>query len=105
VPIDPTLFRDLMASFPAGVTVTALGDDGDVRGLTVSSFCSVSLDPPLVLVCIDKGSNTLPAIQARSAFTVNFLATGREELAGRLAGKGSTKFEGVRAGRHQGGRR
>ena len=95
--IDATLFRDVMASFPAGVTVvTALGEDGEVRGLTVSAFCPVSLTPPLVLVCVDKGSNTLPAIRARGAFTVNFLAAGREDLALRLASKGAAKFEGMR---------
>ena len=50
-----------MASFPSGVVIlTAFGEDGLPRGLTVSAFCAASLEPPLALVCIDKTSNTLP---------------------------------------------
>lgn len=74
--------------------VTALGDEGP-RGLTVSSFCSVSLEPPLVLVCVDRSSNTLPALQQAGGFTVNFLSHGRAALAARFASKADGKFEGV----------
>lgn len=84
-----------MACFPTGVAVvTALGE-GVPRGLTVSSFCSVSLDPPLVLVCVDRESNTLPALSRSGGFTVNFLAHGREALAVRFASKAEDKFAGV----------
>ena len=62
--IDPQRFREVMASFPSGVVVlTAFGLDSLPRGLTVSAFCAVSLGPPLALACIDKTSNTLPAVQ------------------------------------------
>lgn len=85
-----------MASFPTGVVVlTAFGDDGRPRGLTVSAFCAVSLEPPLALVCIDKTSNTLPAVQHTGGFTANILATGREDLARRMATKLSDKFDGL----------
>ena len=62
------LYRDLLSSFPAGVTVvTAFDAEGIPRGLTLIAFCGVSLDPPLVLVCVDRASNTLPAIQHSGA--------------------------------------
>jgi flavin reductase (DIM6/NTAB) family NADH-FMN oxidoreductase RutF len=94
--IDRDRFRDVMASFPSGVVVlTAFGDDGGPRGLTVSAFCAVSLEPPLALVCIDRTSNTLPAVQHTGGFTANVLASGREGLARRMATKLSDKFDGL----------
>lgn len=89
-------FRDVMSSFPSGVVVlTAFGDDGRPRGLTVSAFCGVSLEPPMALACIDKTSNTLPAVQHTGGFTANILAAGREELARRMATKLTDKFDGI----------
>ena len=85
-----------MASFPSGVVVlTAFGPDSLPRGLTVSAFCAVSLEPPLALACIDKTSNTLPALQHAGGFTANILAAGREQLARRMATKLSDKFDGI----------
>lgn len=94
--IDPPLFREIMASFPAGVVVvTANGAGGRPRGLTVNAFCPVSLRPPLVLICVDRASNTLPAIQESGGFTVNILATGRQRLAAAMATKSEAKFDSV----------
>lgn len=94
--IDPQRFRDVMSSFPSGVVIlTAFGADGQPRGLTVSAFCAVSMTPPLALACIDKTSNTLPAVQLTGGFTANILAAGREELARRMATKLTSKFEAV----------
>ena len=94
--VTPQLYRDIMACFPSGVAiVTASEADGKPRGLTLSAFCAVSLTPPLVLVCIDKTSNTLPALQSGGGFTVNFLAGGREHLAVLYASKAEEKFEGI----------
>jgi flavin reductase (DIM6/NTAB) family NADH-FMN oxidoreductase RutF len=94
--IDPQRFREVMASFPSGVVVlTAFGDDSLPRGLTVSAFCAVSLQPPLALACIDKTSNTLPAVQHTGGFTANILAAGREQLARRMATKVADKFGGI----------
>src|SRR5260370_35188443 len=85
-----------MACFPTGVAVVTAHESGDrPRGLTLSAFCAVSLEPPLVLVCIDRTSNTLPALQASGGFTVNFLAGGREHLAVLYASKAEEKFEGI----------
>jgi flavin reductase (DIM6/NTAB) family NADH-FMN oxidoreductase RutF len=94
--LDRQRFRDVMSSFPSGVVVlTAFGEDDRPRGLTVSAFCTVSLEPPLALVCIDMTSNTLPSLSHSGGFTANILAAGREELARRMATKLSDKFDGI----------
>jgi flavin reductase (DIM6/NTAB) family NADH-FMN oxidoreductase RutF len=94
--IAPGAFREVMASFPTGVVVlTAFGEDARPRGLTVSAFCAVSLEPPLALACIDKTSNTLPAVQRTGGFTANILASGREQLARRMATKLNDKFDSI----------
>ncbi|HWL64957.1 MAG TPA: flavin reductase family protein [Actinomycetota bacterium] len=94
--IDLDIYREILTGFPSGVAVvTASGEDDKPLGLTVSAFCAVSLQPPLVLVCIDKASNTLSAIQGSGGFTVNLLAAGREEIALAFAGKADDKFAGV----------
>jgi flavin reductase (DIM6/NTAB) family NADH-FMN oxidoreductase RutF len=103
--IEPQRFREVMASFPSGVVVlTAFADDSLPRGLTVSAFCAVSLQPPLALACIDKSSNTLPAVQHAGSFTANILAAGREQLARRMATKLSDKFDGISWRRPDSGR-
>jgi flavin reductase (DIM6/NTAB) family NADH-FMN oxidoreductase RutF len=82
-----------MAAFPTGVTiVTTLDDQGVAVGLTCNAFMSVSAEPPLVLVSVDKTSNTLPALRRMRRFVVNFLAAGREDLALLCASKRTDKF-------------
>jgi flavin reductase (DIM6/NTAB) family NADH-FMN oxidoreductase RutF len=94
--IERQRFREVMGTFPSGVVVlTAFGQDDRPRGLTVSAFCAVSLEPPLALVCIDKTSKTLPAVQHTGGFTANILAAGRENLAVRMATKLSDKFDSL----------
>ena len=91
--VEPRVFREIMASFPSGVVVlTASGEDGLPHGLTVSAFCPVSLDPPLVLACVDRTSNTLPAIRKSGFFTINVLEAGRQDLARQMATKALDKF-------------
>jgi flavin reductase (DIM6/NTAB) family NADH-FMN oxidoreductase RutF len=85
------------------VVLTAFGEDGQPRGLTVSAFCAVSLQPALALACIDKLSNTLPAVQHTGGFTANILAAGRESLARRMATKDAGKFGGIAWRRPEGG--
>lgn len=85
-----------MAHFPSGVViVTAFDEDDRPRGLTVNAFCAVSLHPPLALACVDKQSNTLPAILHSRGFTANILAAGREPLARLMATKSDRKFDGL----------
>ena len=73
---DQRQFRDALGAFASGVTVVTTGSDNAFVGMTVQSFCSLSLEPPLVLVCIDKRASTLPLLQETGAFTVNVLAAG-----------------------------
>ena len=82
-----------MGAFPTGVAVvTAMDETGHARGLTCNALCSASADPPLMLVCVDRASTTLPAIRHSRAFAVNYLAAGREELARLFASKEPDKF-------------
>lgn len=94
--MEEEIFKDVMALAPAPVAVvTAYTSAGEQRGLTVSAVCSVSLSPPLVLTCLERGSNTLEAIRQSGSFTVNYLASGESELALRFATKAADKFCGV----------
>jgi flavin reductase (DIM6/NTAB) family NADH-FMN oxidoreductase RutF len=84
---DQRRFRDIVGSFPTGVTVvTARGSSGPA-GLTTNAFTSLSLDPPLVLVCFDNGSRTLPVVREAGKFAVNVLRRGQEDLAAVFASK------------------
>lgn len=96
--IDSREFRSAVGCFASGVTVVTLrARDGSPRGFTANAFCSVALDPPLVLVCLDHRSESRAAMSAPGvAFAVNILAQGQEEVARIFAGKGGpAKFDGV----------
>jgi flavin reductase (DIM6/NTAB) family NADH-FMN oxidoreductase RutF len=72
-------FRQAMGSFPTGVTVvTVASDDGNMHGVTVNSFSSVSLDPMLVLVCLTETSRGVGLIERAGAFVVNVLSAGQQ---------------------------
>lgn len=89
-------FKAIMAAAPGPVAVvTAFDGDCTPCGLTMSAVCSVSLEPPLVLVCVATSSNTLAAIQETAAFTVNYLPVGGESTAMNFASKTAQKFESV----------
>ena len=95
--VDRDTFVEIMASYPAGVAiVTTLDSDGLPRGLTTTAVSSVSAEPPLLLVCVDLSSRTLPALRAGGRFVVNFLREGRSELARLFASKRDDKFDDVR---------
>jgi flavin reductase (DIM6/NTAB) family NADH-FMN oxidoreductase RutF len=90
---DPRTLRDAMGCFATGVTiVTALAEDGTPVGLTANSFTSVSLDPPLLLVCIANTAGTAPVLRSAGAFGVNVLQTGQQQTSNRFAGKGEDRF-------------
>jgi len=94
--IDPEEFRRVLGNFATGVTVvTVAGGEDPPTGITVSAFASVSLDPPLVLVCIDRKAQTHAALQRSGHFPVNVLASGQEDLSRRFASTRGDKFEGV----------
>jgi flavin reductase (DIM6/NTAB) family NADH-FMN oxidoreductase RutF len=79
--VDVSAFREAMGSFPTGVTVVTVAcDDGNLHGMTVNSFSSVSLDPMLVLVCLDETSRGLGLIERAGAFVVNVLSAGQQDV-------------------------
>ena len=91
-------FRQAMGHFATGVTVvTSIGDDGEPVGTTASAVTSVSLDPPLVLVCFDRASLTLRAIRSHGAFVVNVLGHRQRHLSANFARRGlAAVWDGVR---------
>jgi len=83
-------FKRALSRRATGVAIVTTRSGDRIHGMTVSAFTEVSLEPPLVLVCADKGSNTLPVIRAGGVFAVNVLARDQQALSGRFA---STKDE------------
>ena len=82
-------FRDAMGHFATGVTVvTSVGADGAPVGTTANAVTSLSLEPPLILVCFDLGSLTLQAIRGHGAFVVNVLAAAQRHLSANFARRG-----------------
>lgn len=97
--IDATTFRQALGSFVTGVTiVTARDPAGEPVGLTVNSFNSVSLDPPLVLWSLALRSASLPSFREAKAWAVHVLAAGQEEMSHRFATPGADRFAGLALG-------
>ena len=89
--ISAAEFRSAMGHFATGVTVvTSIGEDGEPVGTTASAVSSLSLRPPLVLVCFDLESLTLRALRAHGAFVVNVLAAPQQHLSANFARRGQT---------------
>jgi flavin reductase (DIM6/NTAB) family NADH-FMN oxidoreductase RutF/DNA-binding IclR family transcriptional regulator len=90
-------FRDVLGNVPtAVVAITAMDEEGKPTGLTVGSFASVSLDPPLVAFLPDKSSSTFPKIQKAGQFCANILTANQEDVCRNLAIKGGDKFARLR---------
>ncbi len=85
--VDQQRFREVMGHFATGVAVVACAGTDGPSGLTTSAITSVSLDPPLLLVCFDNTSRTLPAVRDAGRFSVNVLREGQEDLAVLFASK------------------
>jgi flavin reductase (DIM6/NTAB) family NADH-FMN oxidoreductase RutF len=85
--VDGESLRDALARLPAGVVLLSTRSAGGFRGLTATSFAAVSLDPPLVLVCLDRLLATRDAVLEHGAFTASLLARGQEFLADRFSGQ------------------
>jgi flavin reductase (DIM6/NTAB) family NADH-FMN oxidoreductase RutF len=93
MPIDKDLFRQVLSHFAAGVTVVSTLDAAQrPHGLTATAFASVSLEPPLALVCIEKTTETYPHFEASGVFAVNFLAHEQRDVSQRFAKHGGDKF-------------
>lgn len=92
---DPKAFRQALGCFPTGVAVvTACGEAADI-GITVNSFSSVSLDPPLVMWCIDRRSDRFNAFVKADRFTISILGTKHQEVSSRLARQGEHSLENI----------
>lgn len=95
--IDRQLYKSVLRHWASGVTIitTRVGDE--IAGMTASAFSSVSLDPPLVLACIEKKAHTLPLLAKSGVFAVNVLAHDQRELSDRFAttGNEAQRFDGI----------
>lgn len=89
-------FRDVMAGVCTPVAVVTTMDGARPHGTTVSAFASLSMDPPMILVALDRGSDLLALVRNTGRFGVNVLGSDQAGLAKRFARKGTAKFEGVR---------
>jgi flavin reductase (DIM6/NTAB) family NADH-FMN oxidoreductase RutF len=89
-------FRSVLGRFPSGVTVvTTKARDGSDHGMTVSAFCSLSLEPPLVIICIEKTASVHEALTSAPDFVVNVLSAKQEQIARRFSLVDIDRFEGV----------
>ncbi len=94
--IEPRDFRDTVGCFATGITIiTTVEADGSPVGITANSFTSLSLDPPMVLFCLDYNVASFDAFQAGGHFAVNILSMGQQDLSSRFAKSGPKKWDGV----------
>ena len=91
-PVAPDPFRETLKKFATGVTVITTAHDGEMHGLTASSFASVSVDPPLILVVLNTESRTYSLLTRSKSFGVSILGEGAEETAKSFAQKGDKPF-------------
>ena len=90
--IESSLFREALAAFPTGVTVITVRDEsGRPCGMTANAFCAVSLDPPLILVCVNRSASTHDRIVRDGRFGVNILSEITEEISQHCARPGTDK--------------
>ena len=91
--VSDTQFRDAVASFPSGVTIVTTADvDGRWWGFTATSFCSVSMDPPLVLTCLAASAECYPVFETAESWAVHVIRTDHASLAMLFATRGANKF-------------
>ncbi|MBV8545595.1 MAG: flavin reductase family protein [Acidobacteria bacterium] len=95
MPIDDAHFRLAMSHFASGVTIVTTSHDGKPFGMTVASFASLSLRPPLVLICIERSVKTHDAIAAAGKFGVSILSSAQADISSKFASRNDDKFDGV----------
>lgn len=95
-PFDPKEFRRALGAFVTGITVvTTESESGERRGFTANSFTSVSLDPPLVLVCLGKSSSSCPTFESAKSYVINVLTEDQRHISNQFASKVPDKFAGI----------
>jgi flavin reductase (DIM6/NTAB) family NADH-FMN oxidoreductase RutF len=92
---DKEVFRDVVGHFASGVTIVTAHSEGVDYGVTANAVTSLSLEPPMMLVCLNRNSRTQGAVSRSKAFSVNILNEGQGDLAVRFASSGPDKFDGV----------
>lgn len=98
--ITPEEFRRASGLWATGVSiVTTVDTAGQPFGLTMNAVTSLSLNPPMFVVCVDNNSDTLAPMSASRVFCINVLASSQQELSNRFAKKGDDKFNGIGHGR------
>lgn len=95
-PIDDVAFRNVIGHFASGVTIITTTEGDQLFGTTVSAFSSLSVDPPMVLVCLNQSSSTHDALLSTGKFAANVLSSAQGELAVRFARPLDNRFEGLR---------
>ncbi|MBI4772331.1 MAG: flavin reductase family protein [Chloroflexi bacterium] len=98
MPVDPETLRSMMRSWATGVTIVASAHNGQQHGMTVSSFTSVSLEPPLVLVSLEKITRTHGLVEQAGRYSVCVLHQGQQAISDRFGGRDtehSDRFEGL----------
>ena len=94
--IEPGIYKEVMGSFPSGVTVvTTLDEDGGIVGITASAFSALSIDPALVLFCPNYASDTYPVLSRSGKFAIHLLCADQQAEAYAFAGKGKDKASGI----------
>jgi flavin reductase (DIM6/NTAB) family NADH-FMN oxidoreductase RutF len=102
--IDSSTFRAVLGRLASGVSVvTTVDTSGRDHGMTVSALCALSLDPPLVLLCVDKSATMHSPLVAAAHFAVNLLSLDQESLSRRFAESNDTKFDGIAVTRQTSG--
>ena len=95
MPVSAAEFRNALRLFASGITIVAAESGGRRYGMTCTSFASVSLDPPLILVCLERDSHTLEAVGTTGRFAVSVLGADQEELARAFSTPGEKPFDEV----------
>lgn len=90
---DPRRFRDVLGHFATGVTVITLNVEGDLRGMTANAVSSLSLDPPLLLVCVQKDASIYEHFERAEAFAMNVLSVDQEDISTMFAAHGGPDEE------------
>ncbi len=96
MPIDPEIYKSVLRNWSSGVTVVTTRDqNGEPTGFTASSFTSVSLSPPRILVCLGRDSSVYPAFETASHFAVHILAQGQQDISGLFAKSDMGRFSKI----------
>ena len=93
--VDPTVLREVMSSYPTGVAIVTSEFQGELRGMAANSFTSVSLDPPIILVCFQRSARTCEAAKRSGRFAVHILRHDQVETARAFVGRDARRFEVV----------